>query len=67
MNYTIVTLPFFCKILSPHQVYTVSVARDTQYEKCEDYTKEFGYSCVPYYQCSNGSIITDGAGIIDIR
>merc|ERR1712137_571283 len=27
----------------------------------------FGYSCVPYYQCSNGSIITDGAGLIDIR
>ena len=48
-------------------MYTVSVARDTQYEKCEDYTKEFGYSCVPYYQCSNGSIITDGAGLIDIR
>merc|ERR1711971_682603 len=33
----------------------------------EDYTEEFGYSCVPYYQCSNGSIITDGAGLIDIR
>ena len=23
--------------------------------------------CVPYYQCHNGQIITDGAGIIDIR
>merc|ERR1719297_164535 len=23
--------------------------------------------CVPYYQCSNGTIITDGAGLIDIR
>ena len=28
---------------------------------------ELGYSCVPYYQCSNGSIVTDGAGLIDIR
>merc|ERR1712126_263449 len=26
-----------------------------------------GDECVPYYQCANGSIITDGAGIIDIR
>ena len=23
--------------------------------------------CVPYYQCHEGEIITDGAGIIDIR
>lgn len=23
--------------------------------------------CVPYYQCNNGELITDGAGIIDIR
>ena len=49
------------------QTHTVSVVRDTKYEQCEDYTEEFGYSCVPYYQCSNGSIITDGAGLIDIR
>jgi hypothetical protein len=26
-----------------------------------------GYSCVPYYQCTNGSIITDGTGLIDVR
>lgn len=26
-----------------------------------------GCSCVPYYLCSNNSIITDGFGIIDIR
>merc|ERR1712213_277234 len=38
-----------------------------QYENCADYTEGFGYECVPYYQCSNGSIITDGAGLIDIR
>lgn len=23
--------------------------------------------CVPYYQCANGTIITDGAGLLDIR
>ena len=49
------------------EIHTVSVVKDTKYEQCEDYTAEFGYSCVPYYQCSNGSIITDGAGLIDIR
>lgn len=26
-----------------------------------------GQTCVPYYLCNNGSIITDGVGIIDIR
>ena len=40
---------------------------DTVHENCSDYTEEFGYECVPYYQCSNGTIITDGAGLIDIR
>lgn len=23
--------------------------------------------CVPYYQCANGQIITDGEGLLDIR
>lgn len=23
--------------------------------------------CVPYYQCANGTVITDGAGLLDIR
>ena len=45
----------------------VTFEKDSMYEQCEDYTDEFGYSCVPYYQCSNGSIITDGTGLIDIR
>ena len=44
-----------------------TVEVDTIYENCSDYTEEFGYECVPYYQCSNGTIITDGAGLIDIR
>merc|ERR1712013_716120 len=37
------------------------------FENCEDYTEKYGYECVPYYQCHNGTIITDGAGLIDIR
>merc|ERR1712102_103121 len=44
-----------------------TVEEDNQFENCADYTEKFGYECVPYYQCSNGSIITDGAGLIDIR
>jgi len=38
-----------------------------QYETCAEYTEQFGYECVPYYQCQNGTIITDGEGLIDIR
>merc|ERR1712018_1119556 len=44
-----------------------TVEVDTVRENCADYTEQFGYMCVPYYQCSNGTIITDGAGLIDIR
>jgi len=40
---------------------------DNVFENCYEYTESQGYECVPYYQCHNGSIITDGAGIIDIR
>jgi len=40
------------------------VEKNTDFENCADYA---GYECVPYYQCSNGSIITDGQGLIDIR
>jgi len=44
-----------------------TVEVDGTFENCADYTEGFGYMCVPYYQCSNGTIITDGAGLIDIR
>merc|ERR1712168_1304512 len=44
---------------------TVEVNPD--FENCADYTESLGYECVPYYQCHNGTIITDGAGLIDIR
>merc|ERR1712156_1017256 len=44
-----------------------TVEENTDFENCADYTESLGYECVPYYQCSNGTIITDGAGLIDIR
>merc|ERR1711923_22556 len=44
---------------------TVEVNKD--FENCADYTESLGYECVPYYECHNGTIITDGAGLIDIR
>lgn len=30
-------------------------------------TKPDDCECVPYYQCKDGTILTDGTGIIDIR
>merc|ERR1719147_574882 len=39
---------------------------DQVFDNCADYANQ-GYDCVPYYQCHNGSIITDGGGLIDIR
>jgi len=39
---------------------------DQVFEKCSDYADQ-GYDCVPYYQCHNGTIVTDGHGLIDIR
>ena len=36
-------------------------------KKCDFYTKTEGFECVPYYQCDEGTIITDGFGLIDIR
>merc|ERR1712110_1044471 len=38
---------------------------DNVFENCADYTESQGYECVPYYQCHNGTIITDGGGLID--
>merc|ERR1712038_1581368 len=40
---------------------------DNVFENCADYAASQGYECVPYYQCNNGTIITDGEGLIDIR
>jgi len=44
-----------------------NVQVDNVFENCHEYTETQGYECVPYYQCHNGTIITDGAGLIDIR
>merc|ERR1712038_144054 len=44
-----------------------TVEVNTDFDNCADYTASLGYECVPYYQCHNGTIITDGAGLIDIR
>merc|ERR1712107_767654 len=46
---------------------SVDVEQLPKYEHCSDYTERFGYGCVPYYQCANGSIITDGEGLLDVR
>merc|ERR1712126_171684 len=39
---------------------------DQVFDNCADYANQ-GYDCVPYYQCHNGTIVTDGHGLIDIR
>ena len=35
-------------------------------DSCAAYRSD-GYECVPYYQCEDGEIIDDGAGLFDIR
>jgi len=52
---------------SENKVTNANIAEDNRFENCADYTEKFGFECVPYYQCANGSIITDGGGLIDIR
>ena len=44
-----------------------TVEVDDTFKNCADYTEGYGYMCVPYYQCSNATIITGGAGQINIR
>merc|ERR1719310_1809414 len=50
-----------------NQVSQAQVESDRTFPDCSDYSDQLGYQCVPYYQCANGTIITDGAGLIDIR
>lgn len=40
---------------------------DSVFQNCSEYTTSLGYTCVPYYQCDKGTIITNGAGLIDVR
>jgi secreted trypsin-like serine protease len=44
-----------------------TIQQSSEFEHCWQYTNITGHECVPYYQCSNGEIITDGTGLIDIR
>jgi len=39
---------------------------DTVDNPCSHYF-DAGYRCVPYYQCQNGEVVVDGAGLFDIR
>jgi len=43
-----------------------NVKIDSKFDNCS-YYEEYGYSCVPYYNCKNGEIITDGDSLFDIR
>ena len=37
-------------------------------DECSTYTESHGFECVPYDLCDeDGTILTDGAGVIDIR
>ena len=46
-----------------------TVRQHHQHQEYQDYAScdNFRGVCVPYYLCRNDSIVTDGAGIIDIR
>ena len=43
---------------------TVKVSKKS--DNCS-YFEEFGFECVPYYNCKDGVIITDGDSLFDIR
>merc|ERR1719495_1080260 len=45
----------------------IEVIKATGNNKCDFYKDTQGFECVPYYQCNDGTIITDGYGLIDIR
>jgi len=45
----------------------IAVIKADGSKKCDFYTQTEGFECVPYYQCDEGTIITDGYGLIDIR
>jgi len=46
----------------------IEVVKASGSNKCDFYTATQGFECVPYYQCDDdGTIITDGGGLIDIR
>lgn len=50
-----------------HEASKSVIEVDTVFQNCSEYTANLGYMCVPYYQCNQGTIITNGAGLIDVR
>jgi len=55
-------------ILDDPDIGNPEVKVDEKYDNCSYYQEEgFGYECVPYYNCKNGEIITDGDSLFDIR
>lgn len=54
------------KVDSGEDIAPGGVFEDDQFDNCTFY-EPYGYKCVPYYQCHNGFIITDGGGLIDVR
>merc|ERR1712004_336341 len=57
------------QMMSMHEEHKkIEVVRAVGNKKRDFYTETRGFECVPYYQCDDdGTIITDGAGLIDIR
>ena len=49
------------------ELHKIDVIKADGSKKCDFYRETEGYECVPYYQCNDGTIITDGEGLIDIR
>ena len=44
-----------------------TVREDATYDNCTYYEQEgYGYECVPYYNCKNGTIITDAVSYIHL-
>ena len=48
------------------QILSLRLGTTQTIDNCSDFS-ETGYSCVPYYNCENGTILTDGGDIIGIR
>jgi hypothetical protein len=42
------------------------VTADLENKKCTEFNEE-GYRCVPFYACKGGEIITNGAGLANVR
>lgn len=63
------TCEIFCttKTETGHPTTSMPPERSTSAISSEEESAESECNCVPYYRCENGSVNTNGAGIIDIR